>query len=132
MKNSRSPAAAALFLAVTMGAGTLHAQSQDTLEVQARKISPLEAKEIYDDFKGAYAMSDGSLFSFRRIANRYVALIDGHAPAELKYAGEQRFVTAAGRTEFRFAFDHRQHATVVITRDHGTVIAGTGASQAAL
>lgn len=107
------------------------AQSNETLEVQASKLSPVDAKITYQEFKGSYDMSDGSLFSFRKTANKYYAVIDAAAPAEIRYVGENRFVTASGRTEFRFALDQRLNAMVTIAKENGTVIASAASTVAA-
>jgi hypothetical protein len=129
MKKLASLTAAVVVLAT---AGSVHAQSQETLEIQARKVSVLEAKEAYQEYKGTYEMSDGSLFSFRKMGSRYYAVIDSTAPAELKYVGDNRFVTASGRTEFQFATNLRLHATVVMSKENGVQVASTTSAKATL
>jgi hypothetical protein len=129
--NFREIAMKKLFLASAVLSAVLanaaQAQSPESVEVLASKFSPLDAKQAYWDFKGTYDMSDGSLLSLRKVGYRYYAVIDANAPAEIKFVGDNRFVTATGRTEFQFGTDQRSlGAMVTLTKENGTVLASSG------
>lgn len=131
-------AAGAATLGISLAsAATTHVSATGTLPTQEVQTPSYQSYrnslDAYQQFRGSYAMEDGSTLHLYRMGRTFYAELDGVRTAEIRATAPDRFVAIDGNMEIAFRqFPNGVVSQVVLTRSaNGRMVSLRGGSAGA-